>query len=245
MEKLIEELTPHVYYKLVVFGGVDLSITKAVFTLLVAAILTFLLFWLPSRRMRLVPHGWQNFTEVLVEFTRDGLLYDIMGEAGKPFFPLIATLFSFIFMTNLVGLIPGSLPATTQIGTTAAWALIVFIIYNAVGVIKHGPLGYLKTFVPPGTPIFLVPVLFPLELISHIARPFSLAVRLFANVAAGHMVLGVFTLLSFTSLIVIKILPFTMIIVMYLFEIFAGGLQAYIFAILTAIYIQGALESEH
>jgi len=245
LEKLIEELTPQAYYKLVAYGGVDISVTKAVLTLLIAAILTFLLFWLPSRRMKLVPRGWQNFAEVLVEFTRDGLLYEIMGEAGKPFFPLIATLFSFIFITNLVGLIPGSLPATTQIGTTAAWALIVFIIYNAVGVVKHGPLGYLKTFVPPGTPIFLAPIMFPLELISHIARPFSLAVRLFANIVAGHMVLGVFTLLAFTSLYIIKPLPFVMIVVMYLFEIFAGGLQAYIFAILTAIYIQGALQSEH
>ncbi|HEX21256.1 MAG TPA: ATP synthase F0 subunit A [Actinobacteria bacterium] len=245
MEKLIQELTPHAYYKLVVFGGVDISITKAVLTLLIAAVLTFLLFWIPSRRMKLVPRGWQNFVEVLVEFTREGLLYEIMGEEGKPYFPLIATLFSFIFITNLVGLIPGSLPATSQIGTTAAWALIVFIIYNAVGVIKHGPIGYLKTFVPPGTPIFLAPVMFPLEIISHIARPFSLAVRLFANVVAGHMVLGVFAFLSFTSLIIIKILPFSMIVIMYLFEIFVGGLQAYIFAILAAIYIQGALQSEH
>lgn len=244
IEKLIEELTPHAYYKLVLFG-IDLSITKAVVVLWVAALIVFLIIWIPSRSPKLVPRGLQNIVESLIEFVRDGLVLDIMGEEGKPYFPVIATFFLFIFMTNLVGLIPGSFSATSQIGTTGAWALIVFILYNAVGVKRHGPIGYLKTFVPPGTPLLLIPFMFVLEIISHLARPASLAIRLFANIVAGHMVLGVFTILAFTSLIWIKILPFSMIVIMFLFELLVAGLQAYIFAILAAIYIGSALQTEH
>lgn len=245
MDELIKELTPHVYYKISLFG-IDLSITKAVIVLWLAALVVFLIFWIPSRRPKLIPKTWQNIVESLIEFVREGLVLEIMGEEGKPYFSVLATFFLFIFVTNLLGLIPGSFPATSQMGTTAAWAIIVFILYNAVGVIKQrGPLKYLKTFVPPGTPMALAPFMFILEIISHIARPISLAIRLFANIVAGHMVLGVFTLLAFTSVIWIKLLPFSMIVIMYLFEILVAGLQAYIFTILAAIYIGSALKAEH
>lgn len=244
MEHLLEELKPPVYYPLKLYG-IDLSITKAVVALWVAALIVFLLVWLPSRRLKLDGGGrFQNLVESIIEFIQHSFVTEIMGEEGKPFFPFVATLFLFIFVTNLVGLIPGFFAASSLIGTTAAWAVIVFILYNLAGIRRHGLLGYVKHFFPK-VPVFLYPIIIPLEIISHIARPVSLAIRLFANVVAGHMVLLVFTFLAVTAVWFIKPLPFAMIVIMDLFEIFVAAIQAYIFAVLAAIYISQAVASEH
>ena len=248
MEALTEVLheisEPAVYYKLALFG-VDLSITKAVVFLWISALLVFLLVWLPSRRASLVPKRMQNLVESLLEFVRDGIVLEVMGERGLKYFPFIATLFLYILVANLIGLIPGSYTATVQTGTTFSWAIIVFILYNYLGVRAHGPLGYLRTFVPQGVPVAMAPIMFILELISHIVRPFSLAVRLFANMLAGHMVIALFVGMAVTGAWYIKVVPFAFVIVMYMFEVFVAGLQAYIYAILAAIYIGSALQSEH
>lgn len=243
MEKLLEELTPHTYYQFALYG-VDLSITKAVILLWISAIIVFLMIWIPSRRLKLIPTGWQNVAESLVEFTRNSLVFEVMGEEGKRYFPWVATLFLYIFVTNLLGLIPGSFAATSLTGTTAAWAIIVFLLYNIAGINENGVFGYIKSFVPR-VPLLLLPIMIPIEIVSHIARPFSLAVRLFANILAGHMVLGVFTFLSVGAMWWLKPLPFVMIVIMNLFEVLVAGLQAYIFAILAAIYISSAIHPEH
>lgn len=244
MEHLLEELKPPVYYSFKLFG-LDLSITKAVVALWVAALIVFLLIWLPSRRLKLDGGGrFQGLVESLIEFAQNSLIGEIMGETGKPYFPFVATLFLFIFITNLVGLIPGFFAATSLIGTTAGWAVIVFILYNLAGVMQHGLFGYIKHFFPQ-VPVFLYPIIIPLEIVSHIARPISLAIRLFANVVAGHMVLLVFTFIAVTSVWFLKPLPFVMIVIMNLFEIFVAAIQAYIFAVLAAIYISQAVATEH
>ncbi len=244
MEHILEELQPHAIYPLEAFG-INMSITKPVILMFVAAFVVFFFFWTASRKPQLVPKGIQNVAESIIDFVNEGLVLEIMGEKGRPYFGVIATFFMFILTVNIMGLIPTMLPATSQTGTTGAWALIVFILYNVVGLAKHGPYGYLKTFVPPGTPGPLVPFMFILEIISHLARPISLAVRLFANIAAGHLVIGVFALLTVTSPIWLKVLPFSMVVLMYLFEVLVAALQAYIFAILAAIYIGTALSEEH
>lgn len=245
MENLLEELKASTYVRLSL-GGVDLSITKAVVVLWISLVLVFFLVWLAGRRTALVPSRFQNMMETVLEFIREGMILDIIGKEGLPYFPLVATLFLFILVTNLIGLIPGSYAATSLTGTTAAWAVIVFFTYHLVGVKKHGVFGYLRSiFAPPGVPIPMLLIMIPIELVSHVARPFSLAVRLFANMVAGHLVLLVFITMAMSAAWYIKLLPFAGVVVFDLFEIFVALIQAYIFAILTAIYIGGAVHVEH
>jgi len=244
MEHLLEEFEVHSLIEWRLFG-LDLSITKAVIMLWIACAVVFLLVWLASRRMKLVPSGMQNLMEACVEFVRKNMIIEIMGKEGLPYFPFIATIFLFVLVSNLLGLIPGSYTATSKTGTTGAWALIVFIAYHAIGIKKQGFLKYFKSFVPSGIPVAMLILMLPIEIVSHLARPFSLAVRLFANMLAGHMVIAVFTFMAITAGWYMKWLPFAGVVIMNLFEIFVGFIQAYIFAILAAIYISGAIHPEH
>lgn len=200
-----------------------------------------------------VPKGVQNLGEMAVSFVRDSLIVEVMGPEGVKYLPFVGTVFFFILFNNLFGNIPPILPGTGTISTTAFWGVTVFIVYNAIGIKKNGLGGYLKSLVPSGTPKAMAPLIFLLELVSHILRPITLAVRLFANMFAGHIILGVFTLFCaialehFTASSAI-VLPasFLMEVVMRGFELFVAVLQAYIFTILTAVYINGALHaSEH
>jgi len=245
IEAVMHHIThPHVYAHLELFGF-DISITHAVLFLFIGMAITFFLVWWAGRRASLVPRGSQNLVESLLEFVENGLVKEVMGEKGMPYFPLIATIFLFILVSNFVGLIPGSYTTTSQTGTVWAWALIISVVFISAGIREHGPLGYLKTFIPSGTPIPLMPVLFILEAISNlIVRPFSLGIRLFANMLAGHMVIALFLSFAITGAYYIKPISFAFVILMYGFEVFVALLQAYIYAILSAIYIGGALE-EH
>lgn len=241
---ILEEFVPHVYWKLE-FKGVDLSITQYVLWMLISALVVFLFFFIASRRTRLVPSGLQNVAEVFVEFIRNSIVLELMGEAGLSWTPFIGTIFLFILTSNLLGLIPHSGASTGRISTTITWALIVFFAYNLVGVKKNGLWGYLKSFAPSGVPAWVLVFMVPIEIISHIARPLSLGIRLFANILAGHMVLAVFTMMAVSSAWWIKWLPFGGVIIMNLFEVFVGAIQAYVFAVLAAIYIGSAIHAEH
>ncbi len=225
--------------------GVDISITKAVLFLFISSFLVFLMVWLPSRRATLVPTKGQGLMESLLEFVQDGMIKEVMGEKGMKYFPFVATLFLFVLVSNLLGLIPGSYTVTSQTGTAWGWALMVLVIFVYVGVRENGLFGYLKSWIPSGTPLPLMPVLFILEGFSNlIIRPFSLGIRLFANMLAGHMVIALFLSFALTGSLFIKPLAFGFVLIMYAFEVFVAFLQAYIYAILTAIYIGGAFE-EH
>ncbi len=173
------------------------------------------------------------------------MVVEVIGEEGLPYFPFVATLFFFILITNLLGLVPIAKTATSLIGNTITWSIIVFLLYNYIGIRKHGPIGYIKSFVPSGVPLLMVPFMFVIEIVSHIFRPISLAIRLFANMLAGHTVLLVFLTFTITAPWWAKLIPFGVVIIMDLFEIFVAGIQAYIFAILAAIYISGAIHTEH
>lgn len=252
MEDITKELAPKIVIKLPTYLGINWSITNYAFWLFVSMIVAFFVIWLGARKPQLIPRGWQSVIEALVEFIRNSIVIDIIGPEGAGWFPFIATLFIFIWVANLVGLIPGAKTATAVTGTTGAWAVLVFLAYNYIGIRKKGPIKYFLGFVPKGVPLWLAPFMFILEFVSHLLRPFSLAVRLFANMTAGHLVLGVFTLfamqaaaLAIAPLRAVAVLPIAIIVILLMFELFVATIQAYIFSILAAIYIGGALAEEH
>jgi F-type H+-transporting ATPase subunit a len=235
------------------FNLAAFTLTNYTFWLIIAVALVALFFILGARRASLVPKGIGNLAEAGVEFVRNSICIDVMGPEGAKYFPFIGTIFFFVLFNNLLGNVPPALPGTGTVGTTFTWGIIVFLVYNAIGIKKNGALGYLKSFIPSGTPGWLKPFMFLLEIISHTLRPVTLGVRLFANMYAGHIMLGVFaifcalTLEHFTAIGVIVLpLSFVMQVVLRAFELFVAVLQAYIFSILTAVYINGALHaSEH
>lgn len=241
---LLEELMVHR------ISGVPL--TNYGFFLLFALVVTITFFLYASRKVKMVPTGVGNVVELGVEFVRDNIVMDVIGPKGKPYLPFILSIFFFILFNNLIGLIPGFKPGTGTMGTTVTWAVMVFLVYNWIGIKKHGAWGYLKSFYPPGVVAPLAVFVMLLEIISHIIRPLTLSVRLFANMFAGHVILGIFgifTVLLFQGAAVGKImaiLPLGMQIIMYAFELFVAFIQAYVFAILTAVYISGAIHAgEH
>ncbi|PYO00471.1 MAG: ATP synthase F0 subunit A [Candidatus Rokuibacteriota bacterium] len=209
-----------------------------------------------SRRMELVPRGAQNFLEVVLEQFQ-ALIDDVIGPEGRPYLPFIATLGLFILTGNLLSLIPGVAGPTANLNTTAACAVIVFISYHAIGIHKQGPGNYFKHFMGP-VPA-LAPLMFPIEVISHFARPLSLSLRLFGNMTGGHILLAIiFFLMGLDGLIgwalsgsaagaivggvggVIMVI-FT-VGFLYPLKILVSVLQAFIFVMLTMLYIAGAIE---
>jgi F-type H+-transporting ATPase subunit a len=256
--KLLEELQPFAVFGRGAPEGHELAKNAAVLTnysffLIVAIILTAVFFFAASRKLSLVPKGLGNIGEAGVEFVRNNIVLDVMGSAGAKYLPFIVTVFFAVLFNNFVGLIPGMKPGTGTLGTTFAWGILVFIVYNWIGFQKHGLVGYLKSFLPSGTPWWLVPLIYPLEIISHFLRPFTLGVRLYANMYAGHIVLGVFGIFVVMVAeqisavgIVVGGLSLIMQIIMYAFEVFVAFIQAYVFAILTAVYMNGAIHAgEH
>jgi F-type H+-transporting ATPase subunit a len=250
---LMEHLQPHVVIPLKI-GNIDISITNAVISIWVACILVFLTLTLAGRIGRLIPRGLQNLMESLVSFVKQSLIHEILGEEGMSWFPFIATLFFFILFCNLLGLVPKMFTATSNINVTATLAAMVFILTQGAGIAKHGLVGYCKTFVPKGMPggimgKILIGFMIIVEIISQLARPFSLAVRLFANMTAGHMVILVFIsmIFMFQGVVAYFVTPVSVVmaVVMMAFEIFVSLLQAFIFAILASIYISLAVHPEH
>lgn len=235
------------------FAPAAFTLTNYTFWLIIAVVLVGLFFMIASRKVALVPRGIANIAEAGVEFVRNSICIDVMGPEGAKFFPFIGTIFFFVLFNNLLGNVPPALPGTGTVGTTFAWGIIVFLVYNGIGIKKNGLGRYMKSFIPSGTPGWLKPFMFVLEIISHFLRPLTLGVRLFANMYAGHIMLGVFAIFCaivlehFTAVgLVVLPLSFLMQVILRAFELFVAVLQAYIFSILTAVYINGALHaSEH
>jgi len=184
-----------------------------------------------TKRLQSVPSGLQNFMEVVVGGI-ENMLVDTMGEHGRPFFPLIATLAVFILVSNLIGLIPGFYPPTANINTTAACAVVVFCATHIVGVKEHGA-GYIKHFLGPIP--WLIPIMLPIEIIGHISRVISLTLRLFGNMNGHELVLMIFFGLA----------PFLVPLPMMLMGVLVSFIQAFVFMLLAMIYIQGSLEHAH
>ena len=241
---ILEHLKQIRVFELNVFG-VDASITNGVLTMFLAVSLALSFFFIISRRAKLVPGAMQSIAEYLIEFVRAEMLAPL-GDAADIWLPFLVSLFSFIFACNLLGLIPGLVPPTSNINVTATLALIIFVTTHVVGVLKHGPIGYVRQLVPPGLPLAVTLFLFPIEIIGQLARPFSLAVRLFANMFAGHTII----LMLITLIFIFRsyfVIPFPIIgnIAISAFEVFVALIQAFIFSYLSALYIVGALQTEH
>ncbi len=219
-------------------GGLDLSINKAVVFMWVVIAVAAVLMVMAGSSRKLVPGKLQSLAEMMVDFIRT-MIMETMGKDGMRFFPLVATLFVFILFSNYIGLIPGAYTVTSQIIVTAAFSFLVYGISLVVGFSIHG-VKFLGILIPPGTPGWLVPLMVPIEIISQIARPISLAVRLFANMTAGHVMLAVLFGLTISGGLLIGWLPFVFTVAIYLLEFGIAFIQAYIFTILTCVYLGDA-----
>ena len=219
-------------------GGFDISVNKAVVMMWVVVSLAAVFMVIAGSARKLVPGKLQSVAELMVEFIRSMIL-DTMGKGGMRFFPLIATLFLFILFCNLLGLIPGSYTVTSQIIVTAVFSCVVYGISLIMGFLIHG-IKFLGILIPPGTPGWLLPLMIPIELMSQLARPISLAVRLFANMTAGHVILGVLFGMAISGGLLIGWLPFAFTVAIYGLEVGIAFIQAYIFTILTCVYIGDA-----
>lgn len=238
MEDPLHPFELHALIPLSLFG-LDISLNKAVVMMFVAVALVIGLLVRAGSSRQLVPTRLQSLAEILVEFIR-GIIRETMGQEGMRFFPLISSLFLFILFCNLLGLIPGSYTVTSQLVVTGVFAVGVYTLSVVVGFRLHG-IRFLSILVPPGTPGWLIPLMIPIELISHLARPLSLSVRLFANMTAGHVILGVLFGLTIAGGLLIGWLPFAFTVALYALELGIAFIQAYIFTILTCVYIGDAI----
>ncbi|MBN2432656.1 MAG: F0F1 ATP synthase subunit A [Acidobacteria bacterium] len=205
-------------------------IPSAVAHLLLVAVLLLIFFWWLRRKLSVdSPSGWQHILEVVVLGVRD-LMDSIIGPHGRKYLPFHISLGTFIFLANLIGLVPELESPTANINVTAGCAIIVFLHYNWIGIREQGLLNYLKHFAGPV--IFIAPLMIPVEILSHLARPFSLSVRLFANIFGEDMIIIVLTAL----------LPFILPLPIMALAIFTSLLQAFVFVILSIVYISGAAE---
>lgn len=241
---ILEHLNQHTVVPLELWG-IDLSITNGIVTMWTALAIVFFFFLIASRKPRLVPRPLQNLAEIFITFTRDEIASQIEVEREK-WLPFLVALFSFILVNNLLGLIPGMGGSTTNINTTAALAFIVFATVQAAGLYHLGLKGYLMKYIPQGVPFFIMIFMIPVEIVSQLARPFSLAVRLFANMFAGHavMLLLISMIFIFRSYILIPV-PVLGDMAFLAFELFIAAIQAFVFTYLTAFYIATAVEEEH
>jgi F-type H+-transporting ATPase subunit a len=208
----------------------EASADAVAYTWLIMALL-LLLSVLATRVLGTVPRGLQNFMEVVVGGI-ENMIVETMGEHGRPYFSLVATVGLFVLVSNLVGLIPGFFPPTANINTTAACAIVVFVATHVVGIRQHG-IHYIKHFCGPI--IWLAPVMFFIEVIGHLSRPLSLTLRLFGNMNGHELVLIIFFGLA----------PFLVPLPMMLMGVLVSFIQAFVFMLLTMIYISGSLEEAH
>jgi F-type H+-transporting ATPase subunit a len=219
--------------------GFDLSITKYTIYMWVAAALLLAIFLPMARRRDRVHRGVFNLFEALIVYVRDEIVYANLGrEEGRPYVPFIATLFFFILFMNLLGLVPWGATPTGNLAVTGVLALFSMIAIEASGFVVNGPVKYARSLMPHGVPIFFAPIMIPIEIIGHFAKPFALMIRLFANMTAGHVVilslLGLVFILRSWFVVPLSI-GFSLFI--FLLEILIAFIQAYIFAVLTAVFI--------
>lgn len=242
---IMHHVQDHVIYEINLLG-VDLSITKHVVMIWIAAAILAILLPLIIRSRALVPRGPVNFIEWIVVFLKDAVIDPYLGEDGYKYGPYLLTAFFFIITLNLLGLVPMGATATGNISVTAAMALLTLVLVQVSCIRKHGFGGYIKSFVPPGLPGFVVPIIFIVEIMGMLTKHFALAMRLFANMLAGHLV--IFTLLGLIFLfknILISPFPIFGILFVSLLEILIALIQAYIFTILSAVFIGAALHPHH
>ena len=224
-------------------GGVDLSFTNSSAWMVAAVVAASAFLTFGARRRALVPGRWQVMAEMSYEFIAN-MIRDNVGDAGRRFFPYIFTLFMFILFGNLLGLIPYSFTFTSHVIVTGALAVMVIVAVTGVGIARHG-LHFFSFFVPSGVPWPMMPMMIPIEVISYLSRPVSLSIRLFANMMAGHTMMKVFAgfviPLGAATLGIGGLAPIAMDVALTAFELLIAFLQAYVFTVLTCLYLNDAL----
>ena len=230
-------------------GSLDLSYTNSPLWMTIAVIVSSVFLTLAMSRKALVPSRPQMFAEILYDFVA-GMIRENIGAKGRQYFPLIFTLFVVVLLGNVLGLLPYSFTYTSHLVVTAVLALMIFSFVIVIGIFKHG-LHFFSLFLPPGVPGWLVPLIIPIEVMSFLIRPLTLSVRLFANMIAGHIMLKVFAGFTISMMSMglggyaLGVLPMVFNSVLIGFEFLIAFLQAYVFAILSCIYLKDTIEIGH
>lgn len=230
-------------------GGVtiDLSISAKILMLIISAVLMLIVFSYAaaSNRKGKHPKGLGNFIEMMVVFVRDDVVIPSMGKDGARFLPFFLTMFFFILFINFLGLVPGMSTGTSSVSVTAGLALITFIMTQVYGIKHNGFGGYFKGLIPPGVPVFVLPVMVIIEFLGLLTKPFALAIRLFANMTAGHIV--IYALIGLIFMLGYAVIPVSVAfsLFIYVLEILVSVLQAYIFTMLSALFIGMAIHQDH
>lgn len=230
-------------------AGYDVSFTNAALFMTLALVAAWAFMFFGMRKASLVPGRWQSAVESVHDFVV-GMVDENIGPKGRSFVPFIFSLFIFVLIANLIGLLPYAFTVTSHIAVTFAFAAFIFLLCVVIGIAKHG-YHFLSLFLPPGTPWYLWWIIIPIELISFLSRPITLSVRLFANMTAGHILLKVFAGfiislgLAGGLLPLIGVLPMAMNIALYALELLVAVVQAYVFALLTCVYLNDSVNLSH
>jgi F-type H+-transporting ATPase subunit a len=242
-EKIIDPIHQFVINRIIPIdiGGLDLSFTNSALWAVIATLCASLLFILAPRE--LIPTRLQSVAESIYEVI-DNMTHEVLHDNARTYFPFVLTLFVFILFANVLGLIPYSFTVTSHIVITLALALVVFVGATIIGFIRNG-FGYLKLFVPSGVPALLLPLVVLIEIVSYFIRPMSLSIRLFANMMAGHMMLKVMAGFVVMLGVTAGWLPLAAMVGLMGLELLVAALQAYVFALLTCMYLNDAMHVDH
>ncbi len=230
-------------------GGVDLSFTNSSLWMAIGTVLSLSLLAFAMRKKSLVPGRGQLMAEGLYNFV-SGMVRDNVGEKGMGYFPFVFTIFMIVLLGNILGIIPGSFTYTSHIAVTGILAFTIFVLVTVMGFVKHG-LHFLQLFCPPGVPLWIAPLIIPIEIISYISRPVTLSLRLFINMLAGHLMVKVIAGFSMMMIgagmvgMLGSIGPMLFNVLLMGFEAFVALVQAYVFALLTCIYLRDTVELAH
>ncbi|MEQ8501975.1 MAG: F0F1 ATP synthase subunit A [Sneathiellaceae bacterium] len=224
-------------------GGMDFSFTNSAAVMIAGVALVILLMLLGTRSKSLVPGRLQSVAELAYEFVA-GMVRENVGDKGRAFLPFFFTQFMFILFANMVGLVPFSFTSTSHIVVTFSMAIFVFVGVTVIALVKHG-FRFFTYFLPSGVPVALAPIIVPIEVISYFVRPISLSLRLFANMLAGHIMLKVFAGFVIALGLAAGWLPLAFIVALTGLEFLIAFLQAYVFTILTCLYLHDAIHLEH
>ena len=230
-------------------GNMDLSFTNSSLWMVIGVVFSIIFFTLATKSKSMIPGRLQVMAESAYEFA-ENLITDNIGAGGKEYFPLVFSIFLFVLAGNIFGMIPYSFTYTSHLAVTAALAVMIFVIVLIIGIFRHGT-HFFSLFVPKDVPIWMLPLVILIEFISFLSRPITLSVRLFANMVAGHVMLKVIA--SFCIMFLVAghfallgiVLPVAMNVIMIGFEFFIAFIQAYVFAVLTCIYLKDTIEIEH
>lgn len=230
-------------------GGVDLSFTNSALWMCIGIVTSITLLTLAMGKKSMIPTRGQLVAEGLYKFIH-GMVRDGVGEKGMGYFPLVFTMFMIVLLGNLLGMIPGSFTYTSHVAVTGVLALIIFVLVTIMGFVKHG-LHFLQLFCPPGVPLWIAPMIIPIEIISYLSRPVTLSLRLFINMLAGHLMLKIIAgfavmMVGAGAVGIMGAAGVTLFNVLLIaFEVFVAVVQAYVFALLTCIYLRDTVELAH